>query len=573
MSGGELIDSFPDGNEITVELKTHNQKTVRTFSNRLFVTQHIRTFDTMSQSRGVPGEILMEAAAQGVYRWFVSQCQRQAPVQSNRQSVMILCGPGNNGADGMALGRIFACDSWNTHILICNESSKGLWNTQRTILNELDIPINMFDHNLAMNLLPSCSWVFDCVLGTGQRLPLQNKVLGPANFLSQLSNLNQKDLGFAKPTIIALDTPTGDYRADVTLCLGAWNLELYQPSKRRNCGSIHRISLPFVVSESQDPLYQSKEFQGPTGSFIDYQSVLASCSKPDRHTFKNLRGSVGVVGGSTKYPGAPLLTLGGAAKSGAGLLYLNHPDPSVFSTSPGYIPLSRTDPFPASLVIGPGWDPEIGKPLSSEYLFYEQQLIQWCSPSTAVTKSSKSISPLPTFILDAGALRVLAKSQKAQRMIKTLTHEQGLSIILTPHYGEMKDLLTHFFLEIDAESSEIERIQYFAAALGVWLVVKYDATLVIDPTGRIKVLDNPCPILGFGGSGDILAGIIATQLSQLTQPDTIWDGLRRAVVLHNFVGTRCEQEKGFVTAQEYLDMLGFTMAHGLGRQDSQDRFI
>jgi NAD(P)H-hydrate repair Nnr-like enzyme with NAD(P)H-hydrate dehydratase domain/NAD(P)H-hydrate repair Nnr-like enzyme with NAD(P)H-hydrate epimerase domain len=567
LSGGELIDSFPVGKkktdeQITDKKKTGELKTGRTFADQLFVTEHIRTFDFVSQSRGVPGEILMEAAAQGVYRWFVTQYVRTVPSKSNEQSVMILCGPGNNGADGLALARVFACDSWNTHILICNDSNKGLWNFQKRILNELNIPTNMFDFDLAMKLLPYCSWVFDCLLGTGQRLPLKDQLLGPAIFLSQLSEMNQNDLDYVKPTIIALDTPTGDYRTDVTLCLGAWNLELYQPNKRRNCGSIHRISLPFIPPELHDSEHLTKENKGPIGTFIDYDSVLTSFPQPDPHTYKNLRGAVGVIGGSTKYPGAPLLTLGGAAKSGAGLLYLNHRDPTIFSQFPGYIPLSLTDPMPDSLVIGPGWNLGNGESDNSEFYSYEQQLIQWCSNSNLESTSLESIYPFR--ILDAGALRVLARSHKVQKKIKTLTLGHGQSIILTPHYGEMKDLLFHFFLEVQTESTEIERIQTFTRALGVWLVVKYDTTLVIDPTGRIEVLDNPCAILGFGGSGDILAGIIASQLAKLSHGEDLWHGLRRAVVLHNYVGTRCEKEKGFVTAQEYLEFLGHTQAHGLG---------
>jgi len=610
LSGGGPIVSF----------HRDNNRTQDPFSQLLITTQEIRSLDSQSQATGITGEILMESAAQGVYRWFLNELMCSISTSSNtsfhqileekkqQTQIIILCGSGNNGGDGLALGRICTLEGWKTRIFLCDYKTKGLAPFQKQILDSLGITTYPFQTSSAEDLIPNSFCIFDCILGTGQRLPLGEHLIEPVNFLTSVSN--RKGIkGTTQPFIVALDVPTGFYKADYTLCLGAWNLELYVPEFRRYCGTLNRIPLPFV------PFSDNHEHSDPIGTFIDYYKTLNSFGNPDAHSYKNQRGSIGVIGGSSSYPGAPILTLEAAAKSGAGLLYyetgfLNQgkfehdilSENDSFSHNPrnsdryniptsSYIPLQSAKSL-SSLVIGPGWNTifstlETTKTTESnnrlEISVHEQLLLRIFSKLEPIYNGDDQLMfSTPFVILDAGALRILARSTQLQRILSIKRTSATFEVILTPHYGELKELLTGFFLEIEPQSSEICKIQALAKGLRSWIIVKFDSTILVDPNGRLKILDHPCSILGFGGSGDILAGIIATQLAKVQQTldslelnevqefhgatyyASIWEALEKAVVLHNYVGKICEEELGFVTPQEYLIQLGKIQVHNLG---------
>jgi NAD(P)H-hydrate epimerase len=107
-----------------------------------------------------------------------------------------------------------------------------------------------------------------------------------------------------------------------------------------------------------------------------------------------------------------------------------------------------------------------------------------------------------------------------------LKRRKGVAV-LTPHLGEFARLAG-----VDKGTLQKDRIalaKEFAARYGVILVLKDAATLVTDGV-RSAVLSRPCSALGKGGSGDVLAGLLAGMLAGEGDP---FELAQTAVWLHN----------------------------------------
>lgn len=118
-----------------------------------------------------------------------------------------------------------------------------------------------------------------------------------------------------------------------------------------------------------------------------------------------------------------------------------------------------------------------------------------------------------TLILDADALNALSRDPgQAREWIRAA----GTPVILTPHIGEfsrLSGLRTEAIKEAPAEVAA-----RFAADWGCVLVLKDAVTHVASPDGRIYRNTTGNPGLSRGGSGDVLAGIIASLAAQGLAP-------------------------------------------------------
>jgi hydroxyethylthiazole kinase-like uncharacterized protein yjeF len=217
---------------------------------------------------------------------------------------------------------------------------------------------------------------------------------------------------------------------------------------------------------------------------------------------KYTRGLVVVVGGVM--PGASALTAIAAARSGAG--YVIHiggnadGQPHAIVRRP-LTALAETlaDARVDAVVIGPG----LGRGADAQ------------SKLDAVLASHHPL------VIDADALSLLDP--------KTI-REHKRPVILTPHSGEFEQMFG------SAGASRVERARCAASSAGAILILKGSETIIATPDGRCTQSPRASPWLGTAGTGDVLAGIAATMLAQVRQPDTaacaaVWlhsDAARRA---------------------------------------------
>ena len=244
---------------------------------------------------------------------------------------------------------------------------------------------------------------------------------------------------------------------------------------------------------------------------------------------KGSYGSVAAAAGSLAYRGAAALCVEGALRTGAGLVYLASVEPViqlVLTRTPECCALPcRTDADggilaadaaavrqrftekPAVLLAGPGLGPSAARILNA-----------------LLTADAK----WKAAVLDADALNALAAGELGQfPLLPTNT-------VLTPHPGEAARLLGCSVAQIQTDRPAAA--QELAERYGCVAVLKGSGTLIAAP-GR-EMLHNPTgnPGLARGGSGDVLAGMLAALLAQGLAP---FDAAACAVWLHGAAADRC----------------------------------
>lgn len=261
---------------------------------------------------------------------------------------------------------------------------------------------------------------------------------------------------------------------------------------------------------------------------------------------KYSRGVVAIIAGSKKYPGAGVLTVGGARRGGVGYVkFINKNSDAthlVLGNFPDVVPIDdlqneRVD----ALVVGPG--------------------------ATTI----KSMPMKIPVVLDSGAL-ALARSTKALRDPQQI-------VVVTPHEGELKSL--GFSLAHDKESdisahdkvsavsarnkksafalkeSRITTAQRISDELNVITVLKGHQTVIAAPhcTPIIDTLGGP--ELAVAGSGDILAGLIGAFLASW-KPVNFQEAqntVAAAVHLHSQAGKHAARSHSVVVATDILESL------------------
>ncbi len=210
---------------------------------------------------------------------------------------------------------------------------------------------------------------------------------------------------------------------------------------------------------------------------------------------KNSYGAVGLCVGAPEYPGAAALAIKGALQSGAGLVYADVPSDIQSALSAKFFgPVFQKASCDAWLV-GSG----LGRSAAAKEKVY------------ALWQSEKPL------VVDGDGLWHLKEF---------LTPRKGATV-LTPHIGEFARLLG-----IDKQELLQNRLAYakaFAQKYQLILVLKDAATLVTDGR-RTEILSAPCSALAKGGSGDLLAGLLAGMLAGEGNP---FDLAKTAVYLHN----------------------------------------
>lgn len=243
---------------------------------------------------------------------------------------------------------------------------------------------------------------------------------------------------------------------------------------------------------------------------------------------KYSRGVIAVIAGSRKYPGAGVLTVGGARRGGAGYVkYLNHNQQAtalVLHQFPDVVPIDnllnqRVD----ALVVGPG--------------------------ETSLRKLPANIP----VVLDSGAFSLLGE--------RKISRDPNQIIVVTPHEGELPKL--GFRLEHQSVSSvlrqkqRVETAQKIADQLNVIVVLKGPRTIIAAPHSKPIIDTLGGPELAVAGSGDIVAGLIGAFLASW-RPGNFHEAqntVAGAVHLHSQAGKHAAKNHSVVVATDILESL------------------
>jgi NAD(P)H-hydrate epimerase len=321
---------------------------------------------------------------------------------------------------------------------------------------------------------------------------------------------------------VAVDLPSaGRFRADFTYATGSVKTPLLGAAE---AGRVRYLDLGFFAGGAGDAGAGS-DSTGPAANRVLVPEVLAPLAgwrapATDKRSF----GHVFVVGGSGSYPGAVLLTVLAALRSGVGLVTAFVPEPLV----PGFAARA-----PEAMWVGWPQTPQGGLALEGEHLLREKLERATAlvigpglgrEPETlALARSIVAASTVP-LVIDADALQ------------PGIVSAGVVPRIVTPHAGEL------------------ERIGGKATTgPDTTLVAKGPVTRVIHGGATYHALCGG-PVLARGGSGDLLAGLIGGLLAQTPAEPLLAAG--RGVVWHGMAADALARARG-QTAVRGTELLKF----------------
>lgn len=439
----------------------------------------MREVDRRTIEDGVPGIALMENAAHRVVEELVREF---SPL--DKQNIVILCGKGNNGGDGLAIARVLKdYGAGRVRVVLAADPSEYSGDaaanlarlSEAGIYPEREIPSKLRERR-------EVTIVIDALLGTGSKG-------APTGRVAELIRATRE---FPLAKIVAVDLPSGlggdgdIVKADTTVTFTAPKVEHYLAKDAQEY--VGRL----VVSGIGSPPWLI-----PSGLEITEKEEFAPLFAPrKRDGHKGDYGHVLVIGGAPGKAGAVAMAGLAALRMGAGLVSVTAHDAigialELMSETLDDFSLERK----TVIAVGPG-------------LGEKRDLVKPLMDRVTV--------PL---VIDADGLNAIAGTEFRGR---------GIETILTPHPGEMGRLLGR------PVANRLDDARGFAKEHNVCLVLKGNRTLVAAPDGNVWINTTGSPAMATGGSGDILTGMISGLVAQ--HPDDILIAVRAAVWLHGYAG-------------------------------------
>lgn len=462
--------------------------------------------------------------------------------------LLILAGNGFNAGDAFHAARVVLAVRGNAVVRVVlagpREKLKPL---TVAALNELesiakDFHLQSYSGASDLQHLLQMPWtlLIDGLLGMSFKPPLRD------SYRELIGWANQDALAVELRAAIDLPSGLGDQnaeavlRADFSYATAVLKAPLLDPSALQWTGRLRWIGVPEIPPPQADA---ARQVVLPT-------SLRALRQLRSSESDKRSYGHVLILAGSTNMPGAAILATRAALRGGAGLVTTLMPQP-VCSHAAAVVPEAMWQPVPVAadgaleadtsrvlqrlatradaLLIGPG----LRNDRASSLVLY--RIIRDC--------------PLP-LVIDASALQMDALSAVVSR-----PRDSG-PVVITPHWGEFKRLRSRPLDGFDAED-----FRSFCRKYGLVTVLKGAITRISD--GR-TVLDLPSggPILARGGSGDLLAGLLASCLA--VYPQKPLQAAALATLWHGCAADRWAREQGQLAVHTgaLLDFLGPVLRDG-----------
>jgi len=288
---------------------------------KIFTAEQIRAWDRYTiQHEPISSIDLMERAAKAC----TDHLLKKFPTGT---AFHILCGPGNNGGDGLAIARLLLQAGQSVFVYVSGEGSSS--NDQRTNLarwKNVDVRINKLDDFITQALHEGCV-VIDALFETGNIRSIQGLY---ADVIDHVNRSGFPVVAIDLPSGMRADEPTIDQvivKASLTLTLGTWKMALLMPENGPFIGEVHLLPIglhpgfeaitttPFKVMESKD--------------------IRSLIHPRDPFAHKGTFGTALLLAGSKNMMGAALLSATACLRSGAGKLICRVPASGMLDMQTG----------------------------------------------------------------------------------------------------------------------------------------------------------------------------------------------------------------------------------------------
>lgn len=468
----------------------------------------------MIDDHHVPGILLMEAAGKAATEAILVDYPKI-------DSFLILCGPGNNGGDGFVIARLLHLAGKQVEVIVSKPPEElltgGDASAMLKILQTMEVSVREYQSGMLAKLGLQHSLLIDALLGTGIDKELRGSI----------AQMIQEIISITPRSVVAIDLPSGldassgkvinpVIRASHTYTFQLPKICQYVSPASTYCGIITVLDIgiwPSVISQLDS-------------GYILMDDAWINDHWKHRSTLdhKGTLGHVLIVAGSKNMAGAAILATKAALAGGAGL---------VTVACPGSVRIPLLSACPEAMCI----------PLGND----QQEQVSTSHVSTCLSAMDRKTSVLLGPGLGAGVevgrfvSELLARIQDRDPDFPVVLDADGINgfiqfprlvssqLVLTPHPGEMKRLLAKV-----EDIREVQEDRLFSAEVCAY---SWEATVVLKGAGTIiyttgeSMLVNPTgnPALATGGTGDVLAGLLASLIAQGIRPH-IASGL--AVYLH-----------------------------------------
>jgi NAD(P)H-hydrate epimerase len=443
----------------------------------LLTAAAMRDAEAHAIASGVSSWDMMQRAGNGVGELILRSYEARP--------VRVMCGPGNNGGDGYVAATFLRNAGWEVEVGSTVDPQKLAGDARRAFEEWGGVTIPLWDLAIEQDAL-----YIDAIFGTGLDRPLEGKI---AAFLEKLAEA--RVLMVAVDIVSGVNADTGLYSnilpsAAFTVTFGARKPGHLLLPGTALAGLLACIDIGIgeFVEEAGQAL-QLKENR-PEG----WMSLLRWPAMSDH---KYTRGSLVVQSGPLFMTGASRLAARAALRAGVGAvtiacnreaLPIHAAQLSAVMTSPSETPEAFAELVGlgkhTGILVGPG---------------------AGISDHTRACVQAALATGKPT-VLDADALTSFETNPDILfNMIKG-------PAVMTPHDGELQRLFAGRPLNLDQAKWLVAREA--AQASGMVVVLKGFDTVIAAPDGRVAINFNGTPVLATAGSGDVLAGIIASLCAQ-----------------------------------------------------------
>ena len=463
----------------------------------------------------IPSLLLMERAAESVVKEILSGSY-------DLKKILIACGTGNNGGDGLAIARMLKLKGCQVDVCVVGALDK----MSQEAKQQLEMYQAISGNFVTAPAYDEYTVIVDAVFGIG----CNREITGiAAEVIEAINETHAKIIAVDVPSGVSSDTGkicgTAIY-ADVTVTFFTEKLGMMLYPGRDFCGRI-------LVEDLGIQFKDCEEYHAISYTEEDVRRLPERKANSHKGTF----GKVLVIAGSQKISGAAYLAAAGAYRIGAGLVKIYTPKENqvamqvllpealmeVYDSSrPAVKQLKECMDWADVIVIGPGVGTE--------------------RPAEKILKYVISKSKVPV-VIDADGINLLAKN-------KAYLLDKRVPVVLTPHIQEMARLSGKSKDAII--KNQMEEAKDF--------VKNYDAVLVLKSARTIVAKENEHSYINLsgnsgmatGGSGDVLAGMIGGLIAQGMD---CFDAAKLGVYLHGKAGDAAAASKSAysMTATDILD--------------------
>lgn len=470
----------------------------------------------------IPALVLMERAALKVV-----EIMKQYIKKEDR--ILVVCGPGNNGGDGIAAGRILKTEGYHVALLFIGNQQNATEQTKLQLKIANNLSISMENNNK----LHEYNIIIDSIFGVGLSRPVTGE------YENIIHSINQ-----CEAMVFSVDIPSGisanngaimnvAVKADYTITFGYQKigLLLYPGANYSGYITVVDIGFPSIATKQVNP-----------NTFYYQADELKRIPKRRDYSNKGTYGKVLVIAGTKGMSGAAYLAAKAAYKCGVGLV-------KILTASENRVILQTL--LPEALFAA--YDDE--DDTTTQWLEKVKKELKWASvivigPGMGVSPLSEKLleiveeyATVPV-IIDADGINILSEYLDRRQLQHTEERLQELQCrlkegtILTPHIKELARLLQKS--PKDIVDNIIDSAVQCSYNNKLIYAIK-DARSIVTQGEQLYINTSGNHGMATGGSGDVLTGIIAGFIAQGMEQ---FEATCLAVYIHGLAGDSAAGRKG-----------------------------